>query len=249
MPNEGSMWMRSANLGRSGVMPLPRRYLSEAVVLSPPVHRGLISVVSADELPMFRGRLLYTPLYSGSFSGFACQGIANPGGRSRGLGDEFGALFEVGSAIASGATKFMEIIGSIASAVADILSQIVDFIVKGVMKIVSAVLSAVSGLLGAVLDAVGLKGDGSLDPSKAIALAALLQGKKDSLSGQQNGANRPMTPEEKAGYQRNLDDAQSGIYDLSGSAAKIVAAIGGPVGAVAIGAGIAGMILLSKRKR
>lgn len=250
MPNEGSLWLGSARRYQSGFAPLPRAHLAGTVVFSPQVHRGLVHVVSADELPTFHGRLLYTPLYSGSFSGFSdcgCRGVAIPDSHS--LGSYGVQLLAVSNQIASMASQFMDVIGNIIGAIADILSQIVNFIVNTVMKIVTAILDAVSGLLGSVLDAVGLKGDGSLDPAKAAQLAALLQAKKDTLVGHASDANRPMTPEEKAGYERNLADAQSGIHDLAGGAAKLVAAVGGPVGAVAIGAGLAGMILLSKRKR
>jgi len=214
-----------------------RRRSFAGAMTEPKVHPGLLDVPGTELLPVFRGRILYLPLYNRRF--------ALPM-RPAGLG-QIGEFFSVAAGVASQAMTFIgDIIQTVVTVIAEILTTIVNFIVDVVGKIVSAVMGAVTGLLGGVLDAIGLKKDGDLDPQKAAELAALLSAKHGTLTGHTNDLNRPMTAEERAAYERNLKDSKDGIKELGGAEA-LVAAVGGTTGAIAIAAGAAAAIWLSKK--
>ena len=205
-----------------------------------------ISIPGTQPLPTFRGRVLYLPLYSRTtLTSYGANVVMSARGETR-LGQAEGVigLFKIAASVAVDAAKFLGgILKEVIEVVKNILSSIITFIVDAVKKVVSSVLGAVNGLLGAVLDSVGLKGDGDLKPEKAAELAELLTAKKDTLAGHAGDLNRPMTPEEQTGYQNQINQAESGIGELAGS---LVSKLGGPVGVVAIGAGIAGAILLAR---
>ena len=207
------------------------------------------SIPGAEALPTFRGRILYLPLYRNTtLTEYGANVVMSARGSSRGLGF-IGSLLSVAGPVVSQAAGFIgSVVGTVVQVVAQILSSIVTFIIDAVMAVVNAVLGAVGGLLGAVLDAVGLMGDGDLTPEKAAELAALLQAKKNTLTGHENDLNRPLTQEERDGYARNLDDAQSGINSMSGTLGRVVNALGGPIGTLAAAAGAAGLIILAKRR-
>lgn len=211
--------------------------------------RGLdparLTIPGMEAFPTFRGRVLYLPLYRRTtLTSYGANIVLAARGSRLGF---VGSILAVTGQVVANASSFMSSISGVVSAVMTILSSIVNFVIDAVLAVVTAVLDAASGLLGAVFDAIGLKGDGDLSPAKAAELAALLAAKRDTLAGHQGGLNRPMTDEEKAGYARNLADADEGIAELSG-ASKIVAALGGPVGTVAVGAAAAFALFMAKKR-
>lgn len=235
---------------------MPNEYAAQAIIRSsskqhafrrPPIHPALLSIPGAEALPTYQGRTLYLPLYRKGLGRYF-----GPNSRSRpnGLGYvDIGGLLSVGSSAISAADGFFATFAAIASTVGQvvvaIIQNIVEFIVDAVVAVVSAVLKGVSGLLGAVLDAVGLKGDGKLDPSKAGQLAALLGAKSSSLTGADGKLERPMTAEEKAAYERNLAAANSGIAGLAGG---IVSAFGGTTNTILVGGAAAAIIMFGGKR-
>ncbi len=235
MPNEYAARYLSAG-GRN--MRAPPRFVLSDFPMRLKMQQGMLDVPGTEILPTFRGRTLYYPLYARrTFSGYR---------RGRGFG-QIGEMLGVAASFVGQAAGFIaEIAKEIVGTILMIIKEVVSFIIDVVMKIVNAVLGAVSGLLGAVLDSIGLMMDGDMSPEKAAELAVLLTAKHGSLSGQENGLNRPMTGEEKDGYNRNLDDAKNGIKKLGG-VESFVESIGGTTGTLAIAAGAAAAIWLAKK--
>lgn len=214
----------------------PQHYLGAvaAPLAHPPVHPAFSR--GGSTLPIYHGRTLYLPVYQRPVIGVSLMGYRGGLGTLETIGVAFDAI--------KNAQGIMQTIGAIAGFVGEIVKTIVQFVVNAVVAVVKAVLDAVGGLLAAVLDALGLKKDGDLKPEDAAQLASLLAAKHSSLSGLDNGLERPMTAEEREAYNRNLADANSGIGSLTGG---LVAALGGTTNTILLGAAAAGAIMLARR--
>ena len=198
---------------------------------------GNMRIAGTTALPMYKGRVLYYPLYR-----------RNPLLRDdTGLG--FTGVFSVGASVANAIGGFMSAVAGMAAKIFEVISSIVSFILDGIIAVVSSVLSAASGLVMSVMDALSLKEGGDMNLKEAVDMAGFLQAKYESFKGagkgKEAGLERDLTEEEKLAFDRQTKTAAEKIQELAGG---VISAVGGKTNFLILsGAAAAAMLMIGGR--